>query len=1177
MTEQLPERIGAFQVEGVVGRGGMGIVLRAASPDGDPVAIKLLHEDLATGDPGILRRFEREAAIRLEHPNVVRVVDAGRSEAGRRYIVFELLEGEPLDVRLAREKTLSPRALHDLLLQIAKGLEAAHAEGIVHRDLKPGNVFWCRDGTVKVLDFGVARLKQRSNLTMTGTILGTPAYLSPEQIKGRDDVDGRADLWSVGVIGYEALTGRLPFQQDATYAMLMSILLEEATPLDRVAPGAPPELASIVERCLQKDPYARFADARALRAALEQVPIEHLGALSRPPPSVGKSAELPIDEQRVVAVVLAREVLERRRAAAAIERQGGVAVPMRENVVGIFGNQAWHGDEVVKAVNAALACRPFSARVGVGVGRAVGAGMGAGVSGEAVEAADRASELPLEGVGVLQSAAPAIRASHKTRPIPGRADLVEVVAEEEQRTSHLPFVGRDREVEQLRAAWAKATEGPRLLVLRGPLGMGKTRLRRAFEQELREEGVAVLGARADPAHRARVLWLLGEVIRRDVAARFPERPLADALEARVREVLPFDDLGVDGGGVLAEHLGLGGTETLSLEASSADPQLMGDMVRLTVEDYLSALMERGPTLLVLEDAQFCDEETLELVDGLIDRVSTASLLVIVVERSGGAQGLASRFAHWDDVETLDVGGLPAEPARAFARSIGGRSLADEVLGTIVQRAEGNPLFVEHMVMALRHDAGASGAEEAPLPITVEAAVQSRLQQLAEVERELLKRASLFVPTFGLAELEAVGVTDPGPGIATLLDRGVFEEREVGTSSVRTFAFRTDLVREVAGRMLTPELRRSLHGSAADVLARGPHVDPERVARHLEEAARQREASRWYARATLESSSRGDFGSTLRCSARALELGVPDDALFRVCFLRADALRFRGSADQRSEALQQAMAAARSDADVVRVMVEEAAHHLRTGRVHEGLARAGAAVRAVRKLEAPVLRAQAHARHGEALLRADRGKQAEAAFDRAEAALEGAPSPHVQALVAGYRAHLFSSQGRLGEALIERRRAIALFESAGDLRRAAPNQVNLANLLNQYGRYAEAEAALRRASEICRRVDNRSAEGYARVNLGYSLLQLVRIDEALGELEAASAAAERLDDANLAAYATLYRARAHVVAGDAANARAVAEGLLQDGATAATATLARAIAARAALAEGDVEQAFAYAS
>ncbi|MEM1416936.1 MAG: protein kinase, partial [Myxococcota bacterium] len=712
MTEWFPERIGAFRVKGVVGRGGMGIVLRGEGPSGESVAIKLLREDFESGDEGILRRFEREATIRLEHPNVVRVVDAGRTEEGRRYIVFELLEGEPLDACLAREKTLSPRALHDLLLQIAKGLEAAHAEGIVHRDLKPGNVFRCHDGTVKLLDFGVARLKQRSNLTMTGTILGTPAYLSPEQIKGRRDVDGRADLWSVGVIAYEALTARLPFQQDATYAMLMSILVEDPTPLGRVAPGAPPELAGIVERCLQKDPNARFADAGALRAALEAVNVAGLGTLSHPPPPpLGRSAELPIDEQRVVAVVLAREVLETSRATAAIERYGGVAVPMRENVVGIFGNQTWHGDEVVRAVNAALGCRAFAARVGVGVGRAVGAGMGAGVSGEAVEAADRASELPLEGIGVLQSSLPAIRSSHKTRPVRGRKDLLEVFGEEEHpRTSHLPFVGREDEIAQLREAWALTAEGPQLVVLQGPLGVGKTRIRRAFERELEAEGIAVLGARADPAHRLRFLWLLGEVIRRDVAARFPDRPLEEALAARVREVLPLDDLGVDGGTVLAEHLGLASAETMSLEASSADPQLMGDMVRLTVEDYLSALLERGPTLLVLEDAQFADDETLELVEGLADRVPTARVLVLVVTRSDAALEPAERFAGFEDTRVLDVGGLREQPARAFARSIGVQTLGDDVLGTIVERAEGNPLFVEHMVMAFRQEGTPSEGE-----------------------------------------------------------------------------------------------------------------------------------------------------------------------------------------------------------------------------------------------------------------------------------------------------------------------------------------------------------------------------------------------------------------------------------------------------------------------------------
>jgi tetratricopeptide (TPR) repeat protein/TolB-like protein len=270
-------RLGPYQILAPIGSGGMGEVYRArdARLDRD-VAIKVLPADFAA-DPERLRRFEREAkaTATLSHPNILAVHDVGTVE-GVPYLVEELLEGESLKERLDRGAMPVPEAL-EIAVQVARGLAAAHERHIVHRDLKPGNVFITRDGTVKILDFGLAKVvagvplgdaetltQAPSTATEFGRVLGTLAYMAPEQARGLP-VDPRSDIFSFGVVLYEMLAGRRPFRGGTATDTVAAILKEDPPPLPETVPAA---LQGIVARCLQKRQEDRFSSGHELVVAL---------------------------------------------------------------------------------------------------------------------------------------------------------------------------------------------------------------------------------------------------------------------------------------------------------------------------------------------------------------------------------------------------------------------------------------------------------------------------------------------------------------------------------------------------------------------------------------------------------------------------------------------------------------------------------------------------------------------------------------------------------------------------------------------------------------------------------------------------------------------------------------------------------------------------------------------
>ncbi len=243
-------------------------------------AVKFLLPELAQNRDALHRFFlEARACGQIKHPAVVAVYDMGQAEDGAPYLVMELLEGEGLDQRLERSGVFRPGEAAAFLSYIALGLEEAHIRGLVHRDLKPGNIFFAIDdrGEVvpKVLDFGVSKATSLADpkfvRTNTGAVLGSPAYMSPEQARGDEDIDGRSDVWSLGVILYESLTGRLPYDGANYNQLMVSILMDGHKPAIEVNPAIGQELSDLVEATLQKDRDKRIRTARDFAERLESI------------------------------------------------------------------------------------------------------------------------------------------------------------------------------------------------------------------------------------------------------------------------------------------------------------------------------------------------------------------------------------------------------------------------------------------------------------------------------------------------------------------------------------------------------------------------------------------------------------------------------------------------------------------------------------------------------------------------------------------------------------------------------------------------------------------------------------------------------------------------------------------------------------------------------------------
>jgi len=905
-----------FEIDRLVGAGGMGSVYRATDRHtGEIVAVKM-----QTGHGEAQRRrwaAEANLLAKLSGPGIVRYVAHGETVAGQLYLAMEWLEGEDLAARLDREGLTIAESI-GVVRQVAAALRQVHEQAIAHRDIKPSNIFLVDRSVerVRLIDFGIAHV---GGATRSRTHVGTPGYVAPEQARGDRTIDGRADVFALGCVLYECLTGRPAFAAEHVMALLGKILLEDAPRPSLVRAEIPPQLDDLVVRMLARDAGERPPHGAAVVAELDAVAVGESRVASPRGARV-----LTGDEQRLAFVVLATSTGEvsadpaRRTLAedsevapdirALARAYGADATPLADgSTVLLLESGGSASDQAIHAARCALALHAMSPRgaVSLAVGRS-----GSGGRLPIGEVVDRASAL--------------LRHPHPT-PLSVLIDdaivgLVDarfelgtccgiLTIEHEKRRFELPrtllgkptpCVGRETELATLEAFVADCLETrvPRALLVTAPAGSGKSRLIHELLARIaaRPGTPEIWMGRGDPMRAGSPFGLIAQVIRgaAECQGNEPIEVRWARISSRVARHVDAPDRER-----ISEFLGeLAGTpfldrRSVQLRAARADAALMRDQLSRTWREWLAAESAAGPILLVLEDLHWGDLPSLLLVDTALRSVRDRPWAVIAVGRPGVHEVFPRLWAdrrlrelHLDELSErasaeLIRAVLPDAPAEAVER--------------IAKRSTGIPFYLEELIRA-----EASGRGER-VPETVIAMLQARLERLSPETRRVLRAASIFGSTFerdGVARLCGIGIQ-----LRDALDR--LEQHELVERRGDTeYVFRHEIVRETAYASLTASDRVLGHQLAARWLEESGERDAMTLAEHYERGGDTTTAIGWYRRAAEQALDGADLDAAIARSERGIACGAAGEALGALRLVQSEALLWRGelAASEREAAL-----------------------------------------------------------------------------------------------------------------------------------------------------------------------------------------------------------------------------------------------------------------------------------
>lgn len=1237
-----------FKVEGPVGAGGMSLVYGATDlHSGQRVALKLM-----AGDRSSAARFAREIQVLagITHPAIVRYVSHGETATGEPFLAMEWLDGEDLSERLRRQPLTFEQSL-TLVERVARALGAAHARGVVHRDVKPTNLFLPggRVEAVKVLDFGIARAGFGPELTQPHSRIGTPAYMSPEQARGDRQPGPAADVFGIGVVLYQCLTGRKPFLGEDLMALIARILLDDPVPVRELVPACPPELDALVTRMLAKEPDQRFADGTALAAAIADVRTQ-VGSSAAISPPIALGAQ----ENRLACLVLARGVDTVARAA--IERMavalGARSTPMADGTVAVLLAGAGVATDLTsQGARAALAVRAAApqAPIALVTGRALVAGRAP--VGDVI---DRAVALlraqPSPGsdpvgpwtVATVTSPPPDGESTPSTAldrparpPTPVEDDsgpppilLDEVTAglldarfdiggfagglalrgEREAaagartvagRTT--PFVARDAELAALEGAYAAAVAepAPRVVVVVAPAGLGKTRLAQELWARVaaRDPAPLLLVGRGDPSSVGTSLGVVAHAVRRAAGLQAGESPETQRQKLRARIGRHAEP---EAAARIAEFLGeLCGVAfdddgRIELAAARRDPRLLADQMRRAWEDWLAAETRAQPVLLVLEDLHWGDLPSIDYVDHALRNLREAPLVVVATARPD----LHERFPRlWSErgATELRLGELGRRACeRIVAAVLGGVEPA--VVGHLVERAGGHPLFLEELLRA-----AAAGQPEAQSP-TVLAMVQARLDAMAPELRRVLRAASVFGERFwggGVEVLCGAGKGELAGWLEELRAHEVVAPRP--DSAIRhqqEWSFRHALIRDAAYAMLTADDRSLGHRLAAEWLEAVGERDPVRLAEHHERGGAAVRATGWWRRAAEQALAGSDLDAALVHCARAVEAGAMGATLGAVRLIAAEAHDWRGEFSAAEAAARDALgwlapgAGSASDQAgwfvAAGILATAAGVQGRRDVLDELAARLDRELgtiddaRGAATMQGDAREALAATRLVEQLIIHGKAAAADELLARLSRGLSGNRTlgPALAGRVHAALALRARFGGDVAGNLVAVRAAIQCFEQAGDQRNACARRERLGYALLEVGDHEASERVLAEAVATATRMGLHHVVATARHNLGLTLARLGRIDEALAAEQAALAAFRASGNRRMVGASLEYVALIHLEAGDHAAAEHAAREALAVASAPPELPLnqaeSRAILARALLAAGQPGAALALA-
>ncbi len=1179
---------GRFRLEAEVAVGGMGRLWRAHDEHTRrAIALKVI----ATDQPGADERFRREAQLlaKLRHPALVEHVAHGTTATGEPYLAMEWLDGRDLRAALVRrtdDVTLAAKAappsqfeIADVVAfarRIASALGELHRHGVVHRDVKPANLF-LEDGDLrraKLVDLGAAAvLEGPRKLTMTGGLVGTPAYMAPEQVRATEGVTPAADVWALGCVLYECITGGPAFRAQHMVALLAKILLDPPPSLDPRR-GVPESLRAFVDRCLTKDPAERFPDGDAMVAALRDVedvtgPSMASGSFT---PSLGGT------ERRVRCVIVGslppsaeHRRLEIERAA---ERGGGVVAWLSAgSFVVTVDPPGAPMDQATRAGRVALFVRHAVPEVGLALGLGQAERSGRLPVGEAVDraAALLSSTEPGE-VRVESSTVPLLEARFDLSLAGSRACVVGERTHEATRTllgKPTVSVGRRRELGMLVGAWDHAVEEPAasVVLVTAPAGMGKSRLRYELLRTLRQRGESftLLEGRGDSLSAGSPFALVVPAIRRWAGVREADPPelVQEALGRKLGRRFESDELErvwlflceLVGAPVLS-------SEDPALRAARGDPMLLAETTKRAFCDWIEAECDAQPVLLILEDLHWGDVPSVRFVEASLSRVSDRPLLVLALARPE----VHERFAGlWDrhSLQEVRLGALSKAASLQLVEQVLGvvdPALAEE----LATRAAGNAFYLEELIRA-----AAEGGRKG-LPETVIAMVQSRLDALGREAKQVLRAAAIFGEAFWTSGVESL----LGEGVSLGVDEWLTElaEREVVTArpsarfpGQREWRFRHALVRDGAYELLTTEDRALGHRLAGRWLVAVGEQDARVLAEHFDRGDEPAESARWLARAAEQALEGNDLDGAIASVTRALvllergESSRPLDTRRGPTATPSDPSDICRNDDtshtSRGDTSRELRGQLHATESLARYWKSDYAGAARAGRVAADALREGsrgwyralgsATVASARlgdfasvdelfqrvvgvdaEPEAEAERLVGLARGTFQLIFAGRFDEADRVLARIAKLAEDEESLDALTLaqvhhVRGVRACMI---GDVGTFLHHLAPAVEHFERAGDLRNASLERTTLAWCHAEVGDFHEASRIARTNLARCEAMGAQQAITYAKVNLGYFLIHVEGArDEARRVLVEAIAECRAVGNARLAGWALTHLA------------------------------------------------------